>query len=86
MLFSTLVVETGLYGFILHILRLKFKYIKLSQASISQRAQLFTRRCSQTIQPNDAFATRNFPKFRLRSTNPLFKTTTLNQITEQLDR
>ena len=48
---------------------------------------------AQTVQPtcnqrsandaiNDAIAKRNFPKFRLQSTNSLFK---LNQITEPLD-
>ena len=46
---------------------LKFQYIKLSQASTSQRLQLLY----STVQPNDAVAKRNFPKFHLRSTNSL---------------
>ena len=68
-----------------YILRLKFQYIKLSQASTSQQPQLFTRRYIQTIQPNGAIAKQNFSKFRLRSTNSLFKMKALNQITQPLD-
>ena len=67
------------------------------QASTSQQPQLFSKHDSSNgaanVQPtfgqrcnqraaNDAIAKRNFPKFRLRSTNSLFEP---NQITKPLD-
>ena len=62
---------------------LKFRYLKLSQIFTFPHSAInllkdTARQYRQTVQPNDAITKRNFSKFCLRSTNSLFKTTTLN--------